>query len=112
MPPGLGSSVASVASQRVSLRASVKNSNTVSGVAPMWISRTMGSAMSIMLPARGARSLGLVMVSAPLLLLGFVPQCLEPRVPELLEEGPKLLEPLGPGPVQATGPFPPLDQQA
>jgi hypothetical protein len=51
------------------------------------------------------------MVSAPLLFLGFVPQCLEPRVPELLEESPQLAEALGSGAVQATGPVPSLDQQ-
>jgi hypothetical protein len=55
--------------------------------------------------------LGLVTVPAPLLLLGLAPQCLEAGVPELLEEGPQLAEPLGPRAVQATGTFPPLDQQ-
>ena len=52
------------------------------------------------------------MVSAPLLLLGSLPQCLETCVPELLEEGSQLAESFGSGSVQATGPFPPLDQQA
>ena len=72
MPPGFGSRVASVASQQVSLPGSVKNSNTVSGVARMWISRTIGSPTSTTLLAAAFRSLGLLMVSAPLLLLGLL----------------------------------------
>jgi hypothetical protein len=52
------------------------------------------------------------MVSAPLLLLGLLPQRLEPRVPELVDEGPQLAETLGPGSVQTPRPLPPLDQQA
>jgi hypothetical protein len=62
-PPGRGSSVASTASHRVSLRGSVKNSNTVSGVAAMWISRTIGSAW-----------VASTTVLAPLLVFGLVPQ--------------------------------------
>jgi hypothetical protein len=68
------------------------------------VSTTLSAAVSVWL-------LRLVTVPAPLLELGLVPQCLEARVPELLEEGPQLAEPLGSGAVQATRAVAPLDQQ-
>src|SRR5712691_1062941 len=89
MPPGRGSRSAFIPFQRVSFSGSTKNSQTVSGLAAIEI----------------VRSIEVVSVVAsmllPLLLFCFAFECLEPDVPELLEEVLELGEPFGTCSVQA-----------
>src|SRR6266576_292716 len=90
MPPARGSSSASIPIQRMSFCGSTKNSQTVSGLAsiPIVRSYTAVSVTASMLLA--------------LLLLCFAFECLEPDVPEPLEEIPELDEPFGTRPVEAS----------
>src|SRR6185503_14099090 len=77
--------------QRISFSGSTKNSHTVSGLAPI----------------ESVRSYTVVSVAASmlllLLLLRFAFECLEPDVPELLQEVLELDKPFGTCPVEAPG---------
>src|SRR6266567_6147782 len=76
--------------QRVSFSGSMKNSQTVSGLAAIEIVRSteIVSVVASMLLS--------------LLLFRFAFECLEPDVPELFEEVLELAEPFGPGSIQAS----------
>src|SRR5712691_9439441 len=91
MPPGRGSRSAFMPFQRMSFSGSTKNSQTVSGLAAIEIVRSteMVSVVASMLLSH--------------LLLRFAFECLEPDVPELLEEVLELGEPFGTCPVKAPG---------
>src|SRR5215204_440696 len=99
-PPGRGSTVASSHSQRVSFSGSVKNAKTVSGLAPMRSSLTMGS-------VPGAS----VTASPPFFRLRFVAQDLQPLVPERIQELAQARKSLGAGTVQAARAVPPLAEE-
>src|SRR5918994_4784505 len=98
MPPGRGSSAASVPFQRSSRSGSVTNSNTVSGRAAIRISRVTTPVASTATRA------------PPFLGLGGVPEPVEPLVPEVLHEGSQLGEALGAGPIQPPGAVATLDE--
>src|SRR5262245_1844449 len=91
MPPGCGSTSAPMPIQRMTFRGSTKNSQTVSGFASIEIVRsyTVVSVTASMLLA--------------LLLFCLAFECLEPDVPEALEEVSELDEPFGTCAVEASG---------
>src|SRR5512132_2486863 len=101
MPPGRGSVVASAASHRVSLSGSVKKPNTVSGLASIRISFTIGS-----VPTAS------VISPSPLFSFRLAAEGLEPLVPELPKELAQAIETLRPGPVETPRAFAPLGQEA
>src|SRR5262245_53946361 len=88
MPPECGSKSMSIPIQRFAFSGSTRKSQTVSGLA---------SIVSV-------RSYATVSVAAfillSLLLLRFAFECVEPGVPEPLEELPELQQPFGPCPIQ------------
>src|SRR5204862_179286 len=91
MPPGCGSSSASMPIQRMTFCGSTRKSQTVSGLASIAIVRSY-TAVSVT-----------ASMLLPFLLLCLAFECLEPDVPEALEEVPYLHEPFGTCPVEAPG---------
>src|ERR1044072_3380380 len=94
MPPGRGSSVAATPIQPTALTGSVKNSNTVYGLAATRTSRSAIS--SCLIPAS---------TLLPFLGLGFALELVQMECPEALEELFQFLEALRPCAVKALGPF-------
>src|SRR5436190_11519237 len=101
MPPGARSRVASTPFHRSSSSGSVKKSNTVSGRAPIRISRSTTP------DADGSTAT----IAPPLLPLGCRPEARQGIVPELLDELAQLRQTLGPHAVEPPGPLAPLDDQ-
>src|SRR5213080_4294415 len=101
MPPGRGSSCASMPFQRSMRTGSVKKPKMVSGRAAMRTSRSTTSA-----------GLGSATPAPPLFQLGLLLEAGELLIPELLDEGAQLGQPLRPGAVQSPRAEAPLDDQA
>src|SRR5215212_4085931 len=91
-PPGRGSSVASAASQRVSFSGSVKKANTVSGLASIWRSWTIGSVRT-----------SAVTLASPLFVLGLAHEDVEAVAPELIQEPAQVRQALGARAIQPLG---------
>src|SRR5919108_5661895 len=99
-PPGRGSSVASDASQRVSFSGSVKKANTISGLASISRSWTIGSVRT-----------SAVTLTSPLFSLDLARQGVEALAPELVQEGAQVGQALGTGAVEPLGALPPLGEE-
>src|SRR5439155_24448286 len=113
--------------QRVILSGSMRKATTISGLASMWPSRTTVRSASrrsasswaiavppfVAPPSPGARALasaapadggrGRLQPGSPFLAFRGLLQRVQALLPEPLQEGPDLRQPLGPGPVQAHG---------
>src|SRR3954463_11079863 len=97
MPPGRGSSVAFAPFQRTMSAGSVKNANTVSGLASMWTSRSMTS-----------EELVLASTLLPFLGFGLALQLRQAERPEALEELLEVLQSFRTGAVEAPRALTPL----
>src|SRR5438067_9060738 len=90
-PPGRGSEVTVCPIQRAAFSASTRNSQTVSGLAAIAISRSSETCSAVL------------SMSLPLLSFCLALECLQPLAPELVEEGLQLDEPPGARAIEAPG---------
>src|SRR5207244_13095716 len=93
LPPGHGSSTASMPIQRTIFAGSVRNSNTTVGGASILISRSTSSALVLA-----------SLIPAPVVGFDLALEDLEVRAPEVVQERAQLGHAFGPGPAAAAGP--------